>query len=221
MQNTRCDLSCGELDVFEWDKWVGGCVNTILSICSLFGRIKSRMYIDKSENKMYNNIIGGEMRKRKIYLDTSAISHLQAPDVEEKQNFTLDMWELFEKGMDYEVYTSVLALNEISECEQEKREFLLSCLSNIDVTILQETQEVINLAKAYLTNNVLKGKSYDDLVHIAYATVNNVDYIVSWNFKHFVNIRTIELVNAINMMYGYGQVKIVPPSMIGGVENDK
>ncbi|OGO85052.1 MAG: hypothetical protein A2Y22_06200 [Clostridiales bacterium GWD2_32_59] len=59
-------------------------------------------------------------------------------------------------------------------------------------------------------------------MHIAYAVVNNIDYIVSWNFKHFVNIKTINMVNSINMVLGYRQVQIVPPSMLlGGDEDDR
>ena len=60
----------------------------------------------------------------------------------------------------------------------------------------------------------LKEKSKDDLRHIALATAINIDYIVSWNFKHFVDINTINKVTAINKLLNYKEINILPPSMI-------
>jgi len=66
---------------------------------------------------------------------------------------------------------------------------------------------------------VLSAKRHDDLRQIAIATVNQCDYIVSWNFKHFVNINVINRVNAVNKLNGYGDVMILPPTMLSGQED--
>jgi hypothetical protein len=67
---------------------------------------------------------------------------------------------------------------------------------------------------------VLTAKSQDDLRHIAIATTNQCDYIASWNFKHFVNINVINRVNAVNRLNGYGDVLILPPTMLLGLEDE-
>jgi hypothetical protein len=62
----------------------------------------------------------------------------------------------------------------------------------------------------------LKPKSEADLTHIASAVKNDVDYIISWNFKHFVNINTINAVNSVNTMLNYKQVQIIAPNVLLG-----
>jgi len=66
----------------------------------------------------------------------------------------------------------------------------------------------------YLQYNVLSKKNMVDLAHIACAVSNDCDYIISWNFKHFVNIKTINRVNAVNLLLGYREIKIISPSML-------
>ena len=51
----------------------------------------------------------------------------------------------------------------------------------------------------------------DDAYHIAIATVNRVDVLLSWNFKHIVNWDKIRLFNAINMKNGYPSIDIRSP----------
>ena len=153
------------------------------------------------------------MRKLKIYLDTSLISHLETFDVPDKMNDTLAFWQDIMDSK-YDVILSNIVMEEISECPEPKLSNLLEYLGNIDYIIQTETEESLELVKEYLKYGVLKEKSRDDLRHIALAVVMECDYIVSWNFKHFVNIKTINKVQAVNKFLGYSQVNILPPSML-------
>lgn len=72
----------------------------------------------------------------------------------------------------------------------------------------------MELTEKYLKYGVLKEKSRDDLRHIALAVLAECDYIVSWNFKHFVNMKTITKVQAINKLLGYNEITIIPPLML-------
>lgn len=156
------------------------------------------------------------MIKLKVYLDTSVISHLQQEDVPEKMQETLALWEQFKEREDVEVVISDLVIREISQCSEPKLSFLLSKLSELNYTMVELSEEEQSLADTYLQNGVLKEKSLDDLTHIAIATLNNCRYIISWNFKHFVNPKTIKAVNAINLSHNLSQVDIFPPSMMLG-----
>ncbi len=67
------------------------------------------------------------------------------------------------------------------------------------------------LADTYLRDGVVASDSLLDALHIAVATVARVDVLVSWNFKHIVNLRRIRLYNAVNMKMGYGILDIRSP----------
>ena len=53
--------------------------------------------------------------------------------------------------------------------------------------------------------------SKDDCLHIAIATINKIDLLVSWNFKHIVNFKRIRGYNAINLKNGYPSLEIRSP----------
>jgi len=154
------------------------------------------------------------MRKYKIYLDTSTISCLDQTESPERKQDSENLWKIFEAGTAYEVIVSDLTLVELQRCDSTKREFFESKLNNINATFISASDEVMELAELYREQGVLSSKSIDDLRHIAYAIVHGCDYIVSWNFKHFVNIKTINAVNGINRLYGYRTIEIVSPNML-------
>jgi len=153
------------------------------------------------------------MRKLKIYLDTSVISHLDAPDVPDKMNDTLSLWEEIKQGL-YDVVTSDIALREIANCHEPKRSVLLDYLSEIDYERYSSTAEAESLANAIIGQGILTQKSLDDCLHIAIAVTNDCDMIISWNFKHMVNVRTINGVRAVNLLNGYKSIDIYSPTIL-------
>jgi hypothetical protein len=60
----------------------------------------------------------------------------------------------------------------------------------------------------------LPPKSYNDAAHIAIATVYGCDIVLSWNFRHIVNLRAIKVVEAVNIREGYNVVRIMSPAMM-------
>ena len=159
------------------------------------------------------------MRKKKIYLDTSVISHLDAEDTPEKMEVTLKLWDILNKNDEYETYISYLAYEEIDEYREPKRTYMRDMINKIDYIELSKNKDIENLVNAYLNSNVLSEKSIDDLTHIAVAVLSDVDYIISWNFKHFVNIKTVKAVNLVNEALNYKAIEIIPPFMIVGGED--
>lgn len=62
-------------------------------------------------------------------------------------------------------------------------------------------------------------KSRADCYHIAIATILKVDLLVSWNFKHIVNIGKIKGYNAVNMLNDYRTLEIRSPREIFDYDN--
>lgn len=153
------------------------------------------------------------MRKLKVYLDTSVISHLLQEDVPEKMADTRQLWEMFKAGK-YDVYLSTVTLEEIADCPEPNRSELRKYLEQIKYTILKITDEVEAVAYKIVEMGVLTQKSYDDCQHIAAAVVEECNCIVSWNFKHMVKIKTINGVRAIANLSGYKPIDILSPTVL-------
>ena len=161
------------------------------------------------------------MKKLKIYLDTSVISHLDHQDAPEKMVDTRRLWELVKSGS-FDVCVSPVVIAEVMACAETKRIILLSWLGDVDLTELPESNEVHELAKRYIDAGILRPKSFDDCQHIAYACVYDCDVLVSWNFKHMVNTTTIAGVKGVNALEGYREMPILTPTAImsGGTIHD-
>ena len=153
------------------------------------------------------------MRKLKVYLDTSVISYLSQEDAPERMKDTLELWKDFVNGK-YDVYLSQVTLDEIEKCSESKRNKLYDYLSDIEYTKLEINAEIVELAQKIIDMGILRPKSFDDCQHIAAAVVNACDCIISWNFKHIVNVKTIRGIKAITTYEGYKDLMIYPPSAL-------
>jgi len=61
----------------------------------------------------------------------------------------------------------------------------------------------------------------DDANHVAICTVARLDYLVSWNFRHLVNVDRANGFNSVNILQGYPLVRIVNPlELIYGNEDE-
>lgn len=153
------------------------------------------------------------MRKFKVYLDTSVISHLMQEDVPEKMADTRELWKMFKDGK-YDVYVSAVTLREIQNCPEPKKTQLIDYLNQIKFTTLEITEDVVAVARKIIEMGILSQKSFDDCQHIGAAVVNECDCIISWNFKHIVNVKTIRGIRAITNLEGYKSIEIWNPSVL-------
>lgn len=153
------------------------------------------------------------MKKLKIYLDTSVISHLTAEDTPDKMADTLVLWEELKQGK-YTAVISNITVEELEQCYEPKRSLLIDFIRQIKIELITQNPEVDALANEYITNEVLKQKSYDDCLHIACAVISNCDFIVSWNFKHLVNYKTIKGIKIVNSINDYREIGIFSPTMV-------
>ena len=78
---------------------------------------------------------------------------------------------------------------------------------NMSLLLMKSTA----LANAYLEDGVVAESSLSDARHIAIATVARVDILVSWNYKHIVNINRIHILNSVNLKLGYPILEIRSP----------
>jgi len=154
------------------------------------------------------------LKKLKIYLDTSLISHLEANDTPDKMASTLELWKEIKQNK-YDVYISDMVVSELFDCQEPKRSTMFRYLAEIDYTELVLSDETKELADKYINEGIIPMKNKEDAMHIAVASINVCDIIVSWNFKHMVKFKTIRGVNAMNKYMGYSnEIEILSPDSI-------
>lgn len=152
-------------------------------------------------------------RKRKIYLDTSAISHLEQPEKLTEQVYTQEMFSRIKMGA-FDVYLSDTVFGEIRKCRPAKMEKLMQHVSEIDYVDIPITGNIKALGNKIIERKVLPPASIEDSLHIAAAIVAGCDYIVSWNMKHMANVRVNEGIRYVTLGEGYKEILLVPPSML-------
>jgi predicted nucleic acid-binding protein len=153
------------------------------------------------------------MRKLKVYIDTSVIGGYFDDE------FSTDTKLLFNEILqdEYKLVLSDLTEKELLNAPDTVKT-LLSDLG-IDFELVLVNQESIDLASEYIKDKVVGQTSVDDCIHIATATINKVDLLISWNFKHIVNIQRIRGYNSINLKNGYSALEIRSPKDLINYDN--
>ena len=159
------------------------------------------------------------MKKLKLYFDTSVVSYLDQQDSPEKMADTHRLWELVKAG-EFDVYLSEITTAEVNGCQEPKKSLLFSYLDQVEYALIETTERTVEIAQRFIDLGVLRPKSFDDAQHIASAIVGGCDVIVSWNFKHIVNHKTMMGVKAITALEGFGDVVIYTPSVLAGGDDD-
>ncbi len=134
------------------------------------------------------------MAKKRVYVESSVISYLAARPARVlgklvKQQQTADWWE---NRQGWDLFISTAVLQEIRKGDPA------AALKRVDavegLAVLPVTGEAWRLARTLVEAGAVPGKALDDALHIAVATLNNMDYLATWNQTHIFNPETIETV---------------------------
>jgi len=149
------------------------------------------------------------MRKLRIYVDTSVFGGTEDPEFAEASRL---FFEQVVSGR-YLIIISRTVLEEIGRAPEQVRK-LLESLPVECIEIIRDSDEIASLAKAYLEAGILGASSIADAFHVAGAASAGADVILSWNFKHIVNLDRIRKYNAINALNGFRTLDIRSPAEI-------
>ena len=153
--------------------------------------------------------------KQRIYIDTSVIGGYYD---EEFQEVTRELFKRLENNEITFVLSDLLDL-ELLEAPEQVRQ-LLEKYSADKFERVALTADAIQLADAYVTEKVVGKTSLEDCRHIALATINRVDVLASWNFKHIVNLDRIKGYNSVNLRLGFPMIEIRSPKDLIKYGND-
>jgi predicted nucleic acid-binding protein len=147
-----------------------------------------------------------------LYLDTSVFGGHFEPEFEE---WTVPLFRLLEQGKHRLLFSDIIE-TELIEAPIRVRRLAMESRSRNAIEIVTD-QAALDLAARYLKEKVVGKTSFNDCRHIALATLHNADVLVSWNFKHIVNVERILGYNAVNTRLGHRILDIRSPREIIGL----
>jgi predicted nucleic acid-binding protein len=152
-------------------------------------------------------------RKIKVYLDTSVISHLDQPEKPVEQEETFELWDNIVADA-FDVCMSQVVMDELDECDEQKRLILYSYIDMIKFTLLPKDDEVLKLAYTIIDNGILPQKCMDDCMHIAAAVIAKCDFLLSWNLKHLARHKTNKGIRSIVIPKYHSELLIITPKQL-------
>jgi predicted nucleic acid-binding protein len=148
----------------------------------------------------------------KVFIETTIFNRY----FEEHREYSLESKILFDRiKLGYlEAYTSAYVVDELSYAPSPKKEGMLKLIQSHDVIILDKNKATLALADFYIHLSIIPQKFRLDGVHIATATVHNLDCIISLNFQHINKLKVKNALEPVNAMMGYSSPVICTPGEV-------
>ena len=151
---------------------------------------------------------------KRVYIDTSVVG---GQFDKEFSDDTVPFFNAVTNGQIIIIVSDLLEA-ELFRAPQHVRDFL-AALPSLQIENIRLTQEAAELADQYILAKVVGQTSRADCQHIAMATTAKADVLVSWNFKHIVNLDKIRGYNGINYQLGHNMIEIRTPKEIINYDN--
>ena len=152
-----------------------------------------------------------------VYVETSVVSYLTARATRNLlaaawQTATAEWWDTHRPR--FELCTSALTIEEAGRGHEEAAARRLDALGGI--AMLPITETVAALSDALIRGRALPTSAQNDAIHIAVSAVHDVDYLLTWNFRHLANAETRPLIREVCEQQGYNSPEICTPSELMG-----
>ena len=157
-----------------------------------------------------------------VYIETSVVSYLTARPTSNLlsaawQKATADWWDT--RRFRFDVCTSQLTMDEAGRGDPRAAARRLRALRGI--AILPITGAALELASALIRDGALPRTADADALHIGIATLNNADFLLTWNFRHLANAQTRNIIRNVCAQMGYTCPEICTPiELTGGLSDE-
>ena len=131
--------------------------------------------------------------KPTLYLETTIPSYLKAKQSRDiiqtaRQQITAEWWD--SRLNDFDIYISQVVIDEASEGDPVASTKRMEAIKTF--TLLEITEEVVDLADKIIIAKVIPEKAIRDALHIAVATFHEMTFLLSWNCKHIANAEIVK-----------------------------
>jgi predicted nucleic acid-binding protein len=149
----------------------------------------------------------------RLFLETTVFNFYFESKKRQKQTDAIRLFEEIAKGR-YEAYTSEEVMNEIMDASVEKAEKMKALSEEYIKRTIQSSPEAERMADIYVKKGIIPSKFRNDALHIATATVNNLDFVISYNQGHIVKTKTMIGTGLANLREGYRQIGLSTPTEV-------
>lgn len=158
----------------------------------------------------------GTMHRLKLYLDTSAISLLFQDHGSERHEVTCDFFRNIVEGGVHDVFISSVVLDELNRTPDEERRLeMLKAVRRLGLTLLEfdlEDDAIYRLAELYSELRIVPVSKREDALHLAIATIHEMDMLVTWNYRHLAGIEREARVARANVSEGFTKpLRLITP----------
>jgi len=153
------------------------------------------------------------MKKLKYYIETSVFNFVFADDEPSRRDLTKYLFQKVQRD-NVEIYISEVVITEINDAPEDIKNKLLSLIKKYKPYVIPIDEETKLLANKYISEGIIPEKFIADALHIAVTSVNDLDVIISWNFKHIVKLKTKIEANGVNKLLGYKEIEICTPEEV-------
>ncbi|MDT7541950.1 MAG: hypothetical protein QOE33_1854 [Acidobacteriota bacterium] len=148
--------------------------------------------------------------KQSLYLETSVIGAYLDNGEPFRRDLTIRWWE--RELSEYRAVVSPLVARELERVPEPHRTGYLKLVAPLEH--LDVSEEAAILAEGYVTRGIFHRKYLGDALHVAIASVNKIDYLVTWNFGHLANVRRQARIRLFNTAAGFFSPVIVTPEFL-------
>ncbi|MGH9762016.1 MAG: type II toxin-antitoxin system VapC family toxin [Blastocatellia bacterium] len=148
--------------------------------------------------------------KKSIYLETSVIGAYLDNGEPFRRDLTIRWWE--HEMSDYEPYISLLVVRELERTSEPRKSSYLKLVQGLRQ--FEVSDEAAILAEGYVSRGIFHRKYIGDAVHVALASVNKADMLVTWNFGYIANVHRQARVRLFNTTAGFFVPVIVTPEFL-------
>ena len=150
----------------------------------------------------------GAQPRASVYLDASVVSALFDKANPERQALTQ---AFFRRASDFHVFISEVTVVEIVQTPDAILRNRMKQVAGA-FPVLALTDDAERLANEYVRNGAVPVAYLNDALHIAISAVNGIDYLLSWNFRHIVRRKTMDIARMVNTLSGLGSTEIATPA---------
>jgi predicted nucleic acid-binding protein len=149
----------------------------------------------------------------KLFLETTVFNFYFEDKQGQKQTDAIRLFEEIAGGK-YEAYTSEAVMNEIMDASAEKAEKMKALSEKYIKGFIQPSPKAERMADIYVKKGIIPLKFRDDALHIATATIKNLDFVISYNLGHIVKTKTMIGTGLANLREGYRQIGLSTPTEV-------
>jgi hypothetical protein len=152
------------------------------------------------------------LNKKTVYVETSVISYLTARPSSNLlaaawQKATNDWWDTQRNR--FSLFASEIVIEEAAKGDAKAADLRLNALK--EIPLLEITDSVLVFSKILINEGAIPPKAIDDSLHIALSVVHEVDYLLTWNFRHIDNAETKPVIRKLCLNNGYQYPEICTP----------